>query len=508
MRTSIHSLGDRPLLLCGFLAAAVFCTASAAAQQPQTRDNFYWIGEQNKASIIMLAEEGIVTKELAAKIAQSVVQVIADGEKPGAIRSGDYLKIEESMIKVGGPDVTRIHSGRSRQDLGQTTRRLQLREAVLDTFRDFIAAREALLQMAERHVNAILPFYTHGVQAQPTTLGHYLGGYLEAMSRGSDRYKEAWARLNLSPLGGAAGGTSSFAINRPRLAELLGFDGLVVNSFDSGQVSNQDLGVELSSIAASGALTVSMFAADLTIQYADPYPWFQLTEGRQTGISSIMPQKRNPLGLEDLHETASTVTGQAVTYFIQANNVMSGMNDYKSEMPLQVTRSAGKMYRDFTATLKALVFYPERALQEVNSDYSMTTELADILQRDANVPFRVGHHFASDIVTYGRGNKLKPAEIPYADAQRLFTAASKSFGIENAQLPLTEAQFRRALSAENMVQSAKPIGGPQPVEVARMLAAERERLKADHTWLTATRAKLDEAAKKRDSGIVQLVGVR
>ena len=501
MQTSVRSHGNRRVLACGFLAVATIFAGTAAAQ---TRDSFYWIGEQNKASVIMLAEKGIVTKELAAKIAQSVTQVIAEGGKPGAARSTDYLKIEETMIRIAGPDVTRIHSGRSRQDLGQTTRRLHLREAVLTTFGQFIEARETLLRMTERDVNAILPFYTHGVQAQPTTLGHYFGGYLEAMSRGSDRYKEAWARLNLSPLGGAAGGTSSFPIDRPRLAELMGFDGLVVNSFDSGQISNQDLGVEMSSLAASSALTLSMFAADLTQQYADPYPWFQFADGKTTG-SSIMPQKRNPRLLENFHEATSTVIGKAVTYYLQANNVVSGMNDYKSEMPLEATRATGSLYRDFAEMLNALVFFPGRALEEVNGDYSVTTELADILQRDAEVPFRVGHHFASDLVTYGRSNKMKPAEIPYNEAQRLFTSASKHFGIESAKLPLSEAQFRRALTAENMVASAKPIGGPQATEVARMLAAERERLQADRAWLAATRAKLDEAAKKRDAGVAQLI---
>jgi argininosuccinate lyase len=490
-------------------AAAVFVLGvSPGAQtgaQNQPHDGFYWLGEQNKASVIMLTEKGIVTKELGRKIATSVTQVIADAARPGARRAGDYLVVEADMIKIGGPDITRLHSGRSRQDLGQTTTRLTLREAVLTTFEQFIDARETLLAMAEKHQNALLPFYTHGVQAQPTSLGHYLGGYLEAMTRSSDRYRQAWARLNMSPLGGAAGGTSSFPVDRARLAELLGFDGVVENSFDSGQIANQDNGVEWATLAASGALTVSMLAADLTDQYSDPHPWFMLEEGEETGISSIMPQKRNPSGLERLHLTTSTVIGQATTYLFQANNVRSGMNDYKSPMPLTATRSLGSMYNDFNKMLKALHFFPERALQEVNNDYSMTTELADMLQREHEVPFRVGHHFASEIVTYGRGKNLKPAEIPYDIAQRLFTQAWKAFGKDNEKLPMSEVQFRRALTAENMVESARPVGGPQKAEVARMLAVEKTRLRADRDWLAATRAKLDDAARKRDAGVAALL---
>lgn len=496
-------------IVCGVMPLAGTLQAQPVERRTAApRDAFFWLNEQNKASLVMLAEEKIITRELASKIAVAVTQVIDDGAKAGAARARDYLMVEADMIKIGGPEVTRIHSGRSRQDLGQTSTRLMLRDGFLTTYEQFIGARATLLAMAQKHPHAILPFYTHGVQAQPTSLGHYLGGYLEAMTRSSDRYQQAWGRLNQSPLGGAAGGTSSFPVNRARLAELLGFDGVIVNSFDSGQIANQDNGVELSTVAASGALTVSMLAADLTLQYADPRPWFQLTEGAQTGISSIMPQKRNPTGLENLHLATSTVTGQAVTYLIQSNNVMSGMGDYKGDQPRQVVRLLGEMYDDLNDMLAAMVFNPERAKEEVDSDYSMTTELADILQREAEVPFRVGHHFASDIVTYGRTNRLKPAQIPYDQAQKLFTEAWKAFGRDNQRLPLTDAQFRRALSGENMVESARPVGGPQPAEVLRMLAAEGARIQADRDWLAATRRKLDDAAKMRDGGVAALLSAR
>ena len=167
------------------ILGAVLHAQLADRRAAATNDAFYWLNEQNKASVIMLAEEGIISKELGTTIASSLTQVIADGTQPGAARSGDYLVVETDLIRIGGPDVSRLHSGRSRQDLGQTSTRLLLRDAFLTTYGQFNDARVTLLAMAEKNPHAILPFYTHGVQAQPTALGHYLGGYLQAMNRGA-----------------------------------------------------------------------------------------------------------------------------------------------------------------------------------------------------------------------------------------------------------------------------------------------------------------------------------
>jgi argininosuccinate lyase len=134
----------------------------------------------------------------------------------------------------------------------------------------------------------------------------------------------------------------------------------------------------------------------------------------------------------------------------------------------------------------------------VNAEYSTTTELADVLQRDANVPFRIGHHFASDLVTYGRKNDLKPADFPYAEAQRIYTAAAKTFGIDNAKLPLDEARFRQVLTAQNMIASSKGQGGPQSGEVARMLGDAKQRLAADQAWVQAARDRLTSAQDNLD----------
>ena len=397
-------------------------------------------------------------------------------------------------------------TGRSRQDIGATSRRLFLRDDMLATLAALNAARASLLKTAAAHPNAIVPAYTWGVQAQPISFGHYILAYVQAFDRDAERLRQAWARLNMSPLGSAALGTSSFPVNRPRLAELLGFDGIVENSLDANQISPLDGGAELTGIAASGALTVNMLLSDITAQYAQTRPWLLLAEGDLTGTSSIMPQKRNPIGMASLRSAASTVLGDAQTFLIQAHNVSAGMGDYKGEQPNKVLQECARLFTGLGVLMQDFVFDEARALAEVNADYSTTTELADTLQRVANVPFRVGHHFASELVNYGRGHNLKPAELPYSEAQRIYTEAARLFKMDNAQLPLNEVQFRRSLTAENMVQASQVTGGPQPAEVGRMLGTANTRLRADEDWLRATHAKLDMASKRLDETFQALKG--
>src|SRR5262245_30408832 len=166
-----------------------------------------------------------------------------------------------------------MHSGRSRQDIGATRNRLFQRAQLLVTFASLNNARAALLEMASRYPDAIVPAYTVGVQAQPISFGHYILAYAEALERSAERLRRAYANVNRSPLGSAALGTSSFPVNRARLADLLGFDGIVENSLDANQISPIDTGVELISVASAAALTVGTFISDLEAQYRMTTPW-------------------------------------------------------------------------------------------------------------------------------------------------------------------------------------------------------------------------------------------
>jgi argininosuccinate lyase len=491
-----------------FLGVCLLTSAAIVAAQGRPpkpmHDDFYWLGEFNKASTVMVVEQGIVPKALGAKIAVGVAKVIEDGDKPGARRPGDYLQYEPLLIAYAGPDATRMHSGRSRQDILSTTRRVMLRERAIELIEAMDVARDKLVGLAGKHVDTIVPAYTNGVQAQPITFGHYLLGFAAAFDRHAERLRQAYARLNLSPMGSAALGTSSFPVNRPRLAELLGFAGVAENSYDANQIAPMDTAAEMANDASVAALTVASFVDDIHTQYHQTAPWLLIQEGELTRTSSIMPQKRNPNILNLVRLQASTVVGDAAAYTIQAHNVTPGMPDYKRQQAQHTLDDATEMFRMLASLLDGLIVFKERALDEVNAEYSTTTELADVLQREADVPFRVGHQFASALVDYGREKKLRPGEIPYAQAQRVYAETAKKFDMSATKLPLTEARFRASLSAQGMVNASQGLGGPQPGEVRRMLDGETRRVAADQSWVKEERARLAQASARLDATFKQL----
>ena len=488
---------SRPFRLAlGITLALALVPAGAAAQGE--RDDFDRLGQINKASIVMLAEAGLVPPPLAATIAAGIAQVIAEQGEPGSRRSSDYLVFEERLVEVAGRGASRLHTGRSRQDIGSTSRRLALRAALLATYESILAPRDALLALAEQHTGTVIPGYTHGVQAQPTSLAHYLLAFAAALERDAGRLEEAYARLNRSPLGAAALGTSGFPIDRERLAALLGFGGVLENSYDANHVSSVDSKTELASALAISAIGVGQFSEDVQVQYHDPAPWL-LLDRSLTGISSIMPQKRNPIALERLRQVASTVVGDAQTVFLTAHNTSTGMIDYRgADQVLETTEKARRMYALYADVVGGLVVDPARSLAEVDADYATMTEVADTLLRHAEVPFRVGHHYASEITEYGRAHGKRPKELT---AEELLHIYEETYG---EPLPVGVDRIREALDPERMVASRRGLGGPQPAETGRMLREGRERLDAGRRWLDGARGALREAEAALEAAFASL----
>ncbi len=473
-----------------------FITPHSVYAKTNKADSFDNLNAMNKASAVMLVEQKIIPKSLGKIIADSISTVIEKHSKPGAERSWNYLKVEPWLIAEGGPEVTRLHSGRSRQDIASTDGLMHLRNSLLESLKAVNRLRDSLLQFAEKNPDAIVPAYTLGVQAQPITFGHYITAYTTGLDRAAKRIERLYREVNRCPLGSAAVGTSSFPINRGRLAELLGFDGPLVNSLDANQLSRVDTEAMAVGVMSSLSLTVSMLLSDIEAQYRNPKPWIILKE-KAAGTSSIMPQKRNPNSLNSVRSEMSKVLGLSTSYFFQAHNLPHGMRDMMRTPEQTVDRMTAALNK-LTGIIDDLKFIPENSLAEVNADYSTTTELADVLQREANVPFRVGHHFASLMVSYGRSNGIVPAVFPFDKAKELFMKASADYKMTFRKFPLTENRFREALSPFGMVKSSKGLGGPQPEEVKRMLAQQKESLDKDRKWLTKEIGKLKEADRLLD----------
>ena len=440
-------------------------------------DFFCYLVEANKASLVMLQEEGLVSRGRAQAIAAAMMQVSAEQGAEGAPRVANYLPFEERLIELAGEETANLHLGRSRQDLHGVVRRMLIRDQWLALADGVLTARAALLDLAEQEASTAIPAYTHGVQAQPTTLGHYLLAFSANLKRDLERFREGYARMNSSPLGAAALATSGFALNRERLAQLLGFDQPVENSYDANFVSSGDLRRELANILELSAIPIGQLTENLHTQYHNPRPWILLDQSA-VSISTIMPQKRNPRPLDRVRSQASKVLGGARTEILLAHNTNTGMHDYRDIAPImELAEDARAMYRRYARLIGLLRIDRERALEELRRGYSTMTEVADMLVRESDLAFRTAHRFASALTDYGRAKQLGPESLSDEELRTIYREST------GKRLPVPMEKLRRAMDPVAALAERKGLGGPQAEEVQRMLHAHRKSLADDRDWL-------------------------
>ena len=471
----------------------------------ELQDYSYWIGRINMASTVMLAEQGIIPMRIVPRVAEGVAHAITEGVKPKGRKPSDVLQVERIIEERAGPEATLIHTGRSRQDILATTRTASLRTAMLDVYEAILGFRQTLLQIAEQHTETIVPAYTNGVQAQPISYAHYLHAFSDSFARDARRIQDFYPRLNQSALGSAVLANSSWRLDRNRLAELLGFDQPLLNAYDSSQVSFYDIPLEGTHIASSVAIRIGALMQDVHVQYHQPSPWFLLSSG-DTYTSSNMPQKQNPGVIQEARGKASDVLAAAQAVSFRSHNVTPGMVDYKeSWRSSRVFVLTVEALTQAQRVMKALKVNKERALDELNNEWTTSVELAEVLQMKYGVPFRVGHAFATAIVEDARRSGFKPASYPFSRSGDLYKEAAAKHKWMPEIIPMSEADFRAALSPTQMVLSRQGIGGPQPEEVKRMLSLANEALKADQVWLVKRRDQLAGAEAKLNQAFTLLL---
>jgi len=496
------------MLKINYIAAAItLCVgaSSAWAQKPALRDEFYWLGQMNKATAVINSEEGLLDPAKVPRIAAGIVKVLQDGAMPGGRRPSTVITFEPLLIRAAGQDVTLLHAGRSSQDMHATYRAAILKDDLLALAEQLNLTSATLVSLAERHSKTIVPNYTNGVAAQPNSYGHYLLGHAAGLERDAQRLREAYARIDRSAMGTTVLNGSSWPLNRERMANYLGFAALVDNAYDAGQISSTEHPVEVAALVTAMALHVGSFIEDVMTQYAQPRPWILLQEGGgNTYVSSAMPQKRNPGLLNDTRRNASTSIALAMGPVIRAHNITPGMADAKdAKTHTDMVKSAIVFLQGFDKIMKGLVIHPERALEELNSDWTASQELADVLMHKYKIPFRAGHHFASEVVDYAKLNNIKPLDFPYPEAQRIFKMAVKD-ELAAPELPMSSVEFKATLNPEAIVQNRKTVGGPQAIEMQRMLSLAQQAIQAQTRWIASKRNFIDKAMNDLDRDFSRL----
>lgn len=491
--------------LVGMALAVCLAPAFSQTAAPASRDEFFWLGEINKATAVINTDEGLLDKAMAPRIAAGLAKVLQDGAQPKAKRPSTVITFEPLLIEAAGQDVTLLHAGRSSQDMHATYRAAILRDQLLDLAEQLNKTSGVMVKLAETHAGTIVPNYTNGVAAQPNSYGHYLLGHAAGLERDAQRIREAYARIDRSPMGTTVLNGTSWPLNRTRMADYLGFAATVDNAYDASQISSQEEPVEVGAVVTSIALHTGSFVEDVMVQYAQSRPWILLAEGGgNTYVSSAMPQKRNPGLLNNTRRDASQVIALAMVPLLQAHNIPPGMPDAKEvKSNGEMVKSTIAVLRQWERILGQMVISPERALEELNSDWTASQELADVLMRKYRLPFRVGHHFASEVVEYAKAKDIKPLDFPYAEAQRIYAETVKGSSYAQA-LPMSEAEFRATLDPVAIVKHRASAGGPQPAEMARMLKAAQGQLAQQAEWIQARRTRIAASLARLDADFDRL----
>jgi argininosuccinate lyase len=436
----------------------------------------------HRAHTVMLAEEGIITHDEAKKIVEGVKKVeklaIEDPKLVG------YMSTETTLINEIGDIGGKMHIGRSRNDLGHTQRRLYYRDQINRLISAIIWYRKKLMETALRHLDAVMPGYTHWRQAQPITLAHYIMAHVEAAERTVQRLEGIYQRTNIRPMGSAAFAGTGWPVNRYRVMELLGMDELVENTHDG--VAAIDYFMELSAALAVHMSNLSRLAEDIQIWSSDEFKLIELDEA-YAGTSSIMPQKKNPLILEQVKSYAAESMGAMVSTIASMKGTSyTNIVDRIMLEPVIMDTAVGAT-NIMAGVVETMIPLRENMRQRLSEGFSTMTDLADTLVRLHGLSFRQAHdiivHVTLDAINHG----IKAEDI----TPRMIEASSKT--VVGKSLKISGHELQQALNPVLNVNRRNGVGGPASESVKAMIDSQKKKITGEYMRLEERITKINKA---------------
>ncbi len=362
----------------------------------------------------MLAKQSIISRDEASTIVKGLGRIARDMKRglfePDEALEDIHMNIENRLTREVGKVAQKLHTARSRNDQVVLDVRMYLRDEVGSVFQGLTALRGALVKLADRHVDVIMPGYTHLQRAQPVLFSHHLMAYYEMFTRDRARFKEALKRINVMPLGSAALAGTTYPIDMAYTAELLDFPVVSANSVDA--VSDRDFIMEFLAAAGICMVHLSRLSEELILWSSSEFGFVEIPDAFATG-SSIMPQKKNP----DVPELVRGKAGRVFGGLMALLTVMKGLPlSYNRDMqedkePLFDTVDTLKgclgVYEKLIPRLKVNRTAMEKA---VTRGFLNATDMADYLVTKG-MAFRDAHRCSGEVVRYALGKDKELHEL-------------------------------------------------------------------------------------------------
>jgi len=366
-----------------------------------------------------------------------------------------HMNIESALTKKIGLTGAKLHTARSRNDQVALDLRLYVKEQVNQIGKHLKQFRGELLRLAQKHVDLVMPGYTHLQRAQPVYFAHYLLGQIEAFARDADRLRDCFQRTDVLPLGSGALAGSTIVLDRELIARELGFARVSQNSLDA--VGDRDFVAEFLFCLAMIGMHLSRLSEDLIIWSSSEFGFVEFGEGFSTG-SSLMPQKKNP----DMAELTRGKTGRLYGNLMSILTTLKGLpSSYNRDLQedkealFDSVDTVSAALKVFSAMLPELKINREKMKMAASDPNLLATDLAEYLV-EKGMPFREGHEVVGKLVAdaVAKGKRLNDISLAaLRKVSSLFDAdVSKVFDLRRS---LSARQAIGAPSAKNMAAQIK-----------------------------------------------------
>ena len=388
---------------------------------------------------------------------KAIEQEISEGRFPFRMDLEDvHMNIESALTSRIGAAGAKLHTARSRNDQVALDLRLYLRHETDQVCARIAGLQRALVGLAEKYREAVLPGYTHLQRAQPVLFPHHLLAYVEMLQRDRERLADGRKRVNRMPLGSGAIAGSTICLDREYIAGLLGFPEVTRNSMDA--VSDRDFVAEFLFALALTGIHLSRLSEDLILFASSEFRFIKISDRYTTG-SSLMPQKKNP----DVSELTRGKTGRLIGNLVSLLTTLKGLpmtyNRDLQEDKEAVFDSVDQIklvLEVYTAMIPEIEVDTRRSREAANDSGLLATDLADYLVMHG-LPFRQAHEVIGKLVAYSLEQHREFADLKLEEFQRF----SEKFGPD----------LFAVLSVDRAIDQRTATGAPSRKNVAAALEA-------------------------------------